>query len=237
MNRLTNRHLVVSCTICTATQFAEFVQTGIDAGRISPELAEFDLPRLADAIDAERDQVVPVPRAADDLRSLPAAHRRAAHRSTPVFLDASRDGLGDRGSSKKTSVRSSSTTFCRRSGSLPRRRRCSIPAPASAVEFLLSEHRHRRSGPHFQGRLADNAKLSKWAGGLGNDWTNIRATNSHIKGTNGQSQGVIPFLKVVSDTAVAVNQGGKRKGCRLFVSRNMASGYRGVSRSAQEHRR
>jgi len=60
--------------------------------------------------------------------------------------------------------------------------------------------------------IADNAKLSKWAGGLGNDWTNIRATNSHIKGTNGQSQGVIPFLKVVSDTAVAVNQGGKRKG-------------------------
>ncbi len=60
--------------------------------------------------------------------------------------------------------------------------------------------------------IADNAKLSKWAGGLGNDWTNIRATNSHIHGTNGQSQGVIPFLKVVSDTAVAVNQGGKRKG-------------------------
>ena len=61
-------------------------------------------------------------------------------------------------------------------------------------------------------QIGDNARLSKWAGGLGNDWTNIRATNSHIKGTNGQSQGVIPFLKVVSDTAVAVNQGGKRKG-------------------------
>ncbi|MCA8987518.1 MAG: ribonucleoside-diphosphate reductase subunit alpha, partial [Planctomycetaceae bacterium] len=60
--------------------------------------------------------------------------------------------------------------------------------------------------------ISDNAKLSKWAGGLGNDWTNIRATNSHIHGTNGQSQGVIPFLKVVNDTAVAVNQGGKRKG-------------------------
>ena len=60
--------------------------------------------------------------------------------------------------------------------------------------------------------ISDNAKLSKWAGGLGNDWTNIRATNAHIKGTNGRSQGVIPFLKVVSDTAVAVNQGGKRKG-------------------------
>jgi len=60
--------------------------------------------------------------------------------------------------------------------------------------------------------LKDNALLSKYAGGLGNDWTNVRALGSHIKGTNGKSQGVIPFLKVVNDTAVAVNQGGKRKG-------------------------
>ena len=60
--------------------------------------------------------------------------------------------------------------------------------------------------------IGDNASLSKWAGGLGNDWTNIRATGAHIDGTNGKSQGVIPFLKIVSDTALAVNQGGKRKG-------------------------
>ncbi len=60
--------------------------------------------------------------------------------------------------------------------------------------------------------VGDNARLSKWAGGLGNDWTNVRATNAHIQGTNGKSQGIVPFLKVVNDTAVAVNQGGKRKG-------------------------
>jgi len=60
--------------------------------------------------------------------------------------------------------------------------------------------------------VADDAKLSKWAGGLGNDWTNVRASGALIKGTNGESQGVIPFLKVANDTAVAVNQGGKRKG-------------------------
>lgn len=60
--------------------------------------------------------------------------------------------------------------------------------------------------------LKENALLSKFAGGLGNDWTNVRAMGSLIKGTNGKSQGVIPFLKVVNDTAVAVNQGGKRKG-------------------------
>ena len=60
--------------------------------------------------------------------------------------------------------------------------------------------------------LKENALLSKFAGGLGNDWTTVRALGSHIKGTNGKSQGVVPFLKVVNDTAVAVNQGGKRKG-------------------------
>jgi len=60
--------------------------------------------------------------------------------------------------------------------------------------------------------IRDNALLSKYAGGLGNDWTPVRAMGAHIKGTNGESQGVVPFLKVANDTAVAVNQGGKRKG-------------------------
>ncbi len=62
------------------------------------------------------------------------------------------------------------------------------------------------------GAIHDNAMLSKFAGGLGNDWTPVRAWAPTSKGTNGKSQGVVPFLKVVNDTAVAVNQGGKRKG-------------------------
>lgn len=62
------------------------------------------------------------------------------------------------------------------------------------------------------GAIKDNALLSKFAGGLGNDWTRVRGMGAHIKGTNGRSQGVVPFLKVANDTAVAVNQGGKRKG-------------------------
>lgn len=65
---------------------------------------------------------------------------------------------------------------------------------------------------HIFKSIGDNAQLSKWAGGLGNDWSNVRATGSRIRGTNGESQGVIPFLKIVNDAAVAVNQGGKRKG-------------------------
>jgi ribonucleoside-diphosphate reductase alpha chain len=60
--------------------------------------------------------------------------------------------------------------------------------------------------------IKDNALLSKYAGGLGNDWSNVRGLGSHIRGTNGQSQGLVPFLKVANDTAIAVNQGGKRKG-------------------------
>jgi ribonucleoside-diphosphate reductase alpha chain len=60
--------------------------------------------------------------------------------------------------------------------------------------------------------IKENALLAKYAGGLGNDWTPVRALGAYIKGTNGKSQGVVPFLKVVNDTAVAVNQGGKRKG-------------------------
>ncbi|MFT5387455.1 MAG: ribonucleoside-diphosphate reductase alpha chain [Candidatus Omnitrophota bacterium] len=60
--------------------------------------------------------------------------------------------------------------------------------------------------------ITDDAMMSKWSGGLGNDWTNVRSMGSRIKGTNGKSQGIIPFLKVANDTALAVNQGGKRKG-------------------------
>jgi len=65
---------------------------------------------------------------------------------------------------------------------------------------------------HIFKSVRDNALLSKWSGGLGNDWTNVRALGSRIKGTNGESQGIVPFLKVVNDAAIAVNQGGKRKG-------------------------
>src|SRR5690606_21575609 len=65
---------------------------------------------------------------------------------------------------------------------------------------------------HIFKSIKDNALLSKWSGGLGNDWTNVRALGSLITGTNGRSQGVVPFLKVANDTAVAVNQGGKRRG-------------------------
>ena len=60
--------------------------------------------------------------------------------------------------------------------------------------------------------IGDNAQLSKWSGGLGNDWSNIRGTGSHIKSTNVESQGVVPFLKIANDVTVAINRSGKRRG-------------------------
>ena len=81
------------------------------------------------------------------------------------------------------------------------------PQLSSCYLTTIPDHLHG-----IYGAMQDNAMLSKWAGGLGNDWTPVRSLGAYIKGTNGKSQGVVPFLKVANDTAVAVNQGGKRKG-------------------------
>ena len=81
------------------------------------------------------------------------------------------------------------------------------------------------------GAIQDNAMLSKWAGGLGNDWTPSKRSRVANSKVNGKSQGVVPFLKVVNDTAVATNQGGKRKRSSMFLSRNLAYGYRRVCRT------
>ena len=80
--------------------------------------------------------------------------------------------------------------------------------------------------------IAENAFLSKWAGGLGGSWTAVRGTGSYIKGTNGESQGVIPFLKLHNDQLVAVNQGGKAQGFRLCLPGDLAQRHRGLSETA-----
>ncbi len=91
--------------------------------------------------------------------------------------------------------------------------------PRSSIPALCGPSFPRASSPPSLDDLdgifkaiKDNALLSKYAGGLGNDWSSVRGLGAHIRGTNGQSQGVVPFLKVANDTAIAVNQGGKRKG-------------------------
>ena len=121
-------------------------------------------------------------------------------------------GLAQREIDREAQARSSSTICCRRSTSWPRRptlfnsgtlrpqlSSCFLTTVADDLDGIFKS-------------VKDNALLSKYSGGLGNDWTRVRGLGAHIKGTNGESQGVVPFLKVANDTAIAVNQGGKRKG-------------------------
>ena len=192
-------------------KFSDFVSFGIEAGRISPDLATFDLAKLADHLDSSRDQLFPYLglQTIYDRYLLHVDGRR--FEAPQYFWMRVAMGLSLREENKTdraiefynvlSSFRfTSATPTLFNSGTLhPQLSSCYLSTVSDDLDSIFKA-------------IGDNAKLSKWAGGLGNDWTNIRATNSHIKGTNGQSQGVIPFLKVVSDTAVAVNQGGKRKG-------------------------
>jgi ribonucleoside-diphosphate reductase alpha chain len=192
-------------------KFADFIQTGIDALRISPELATFDLAKLADAIDSERDALFPY-LGLQTIYDRYLLHIEGRRFEAPQYfwmrvamgLSIQEENKTERAIEFYNILSSfrftSATPTLFNSGTLhPQLSSCYLSTVTDDLDSIFKA-------------IGDNAKLSKWAGGLGNDWTNIRATNSHIKGTNGQSQGVIPFLKVVSDTAVAVNQGGKRKG-------------------------
>jgi|694.fasta_scaffold82620_1 ribonucleoside-diphosphate reductase alpha chain len=193
-------------------KFASYVEQGIAAERLTPDLRNFDLAHLADAIVPERDELFPYLglQTIYDRYLLHIDGRR--FEAPQYFWMRVAMGLALNEGEQKTSRAiefynllssfrfTSATPTLFNSGTLhPQLSSCYLSTVQDDLDSIFKQ-------------IADNAKLSKWAGGLGNDWTNIRATNSHIKGTNGQSQGVIPFLKVVSDTAVAVNQGGKRKG-------------------------
>ncbi len=191
--------------------FPMFIKRGIEAGLLAEELGRFDLPRLAAELDAKRDLQF-------SYLGLQTLYDR-------YFLHAE----GRR-------IELPQAFFMRVAMGLALNE---IEREARAIEFynLLSSFDFMSSTPTLfnsgtcRSQLSscylttvnddldaiyeavkENALLAKYAGGLGNDWTNVRALGSHIKGTNGKSQGVVPFLKVVNDTAVAVNQGGKRKG-------------------------
>lgn len=191
--------------------FAKFIETGIENQRLDARLREFDLGKLATALKPERDQDFAYlgMQTIYDRYLLHVNDRRI---ETPQFfwmrvamgLAWDEDNKEDRAIefynvlSTFRFVSATPTLF--NSGTLhPQLSSCYLSTAQDDLEHIFK-------------MVSDNAKLSKWAGGLGNDWTNVRATNAYIAGTNGKSQGVIPFLKVVNDTAVAVNQGGKRKG-------------------------
>lgn len=191
--------------------FKSGIHFGIEHELLHPQLAAFDLDELAKAIDPARDRQFTY-LGLQTLYDRYFIHRNEARIELPQTFFM-RVAMGLAVNEQEPTKRAiefyrllssfdymSSTPTLFNSGTLrPQLSSCyltSVPDDLSGIYDALK----------------DNALLSKWAGGLGNDWTNVRALGSYIKGTNGQSQGVIPFLKVVNDTAVAVNQGGKRKG-------------------------
>jgi ribonucleoside-diphosphate reductase alpha chain len=194
-----------------AEYFPEYVRRAIDMGFLDREIANFDIAKLAAALRPERDGLF-------QFLGLQTLYDR-------YFLQ--RDGVR---------FELPQAFFMRVAMGLAARE---IDRDARAIEFyeLLSSFDFMCSTPtlfnagtlrpqlsscflttiddHLDGifkAIKDNALLAKYSGGLGNDWTPVRGLGAHIAGTNGQSQGIVPFLKVANDTAIAVNQGGKRKG-------------------------
>ena len=191
--------------------FKSYVHFGVAENRLSPEFLDFDLDILAQKLAPERDQLFQYFGLQVLYDRYLIQHQQRRIRSASVFLDARRDGIGDAGKGKKKRAEefyhvlsqflyvSSTPTLFNAGTCHPQLSSCYISTIEDDLEHIFKV-------------IKDNASLSKWAGGIGNDWSNIRARGALIKGTNGQTQGVIPFLKVANDTAIAVNQGGKRKG-------------------------
>jgi ribonucleoside-diphosphate reductase alpha chain len=191
--------------------FARFIERGIDAELLDPELARFDLQKLGKALRPERDLQFGY-LGLQTLYDRYFLHTRGQRIELPQhFFMRVAMGLSlnekerDRRAIEFYNVLStfdfmSSTPTLFNSGTLRSQlSSCYLTTVADDLEGIYDA-------------IKENALLAKYAGGLGNDWTPVRALGAHIKGTNGKSQGVVPFLKVVNDTAVAVNQGGKRKG-------------------------
>jgi len=193
-------------------RFPDYVVRGVQAGLLSPQMLGFDLPRLAAGLQPARDRLFLYP-GLQLLYDRYLLRDRDILLETPQFLwmrVAMGLALGEGPSKDQRALEFYDvlSTF---------RYVCSTPTlfnagtnhPQLSSCYLSTV---RDDLDHIFKVIADNAKLSKWAGGLGNDWTPVRATGALIHGTGGRSQGVIPFLKIVNDVAVAVNQGGKRKG-------------------------
>lgn len=194
-----------------AEYFPTFIQRGIEGGLLDPKLAEFDLERVARALNADRDLQFGY-LGLQTLYDRYFLHVRGTRIELPqVFFMRVAMGLALRENDREARAIEfyeilssfdfmSSTPTLFNSGTLHSQlSSCYLTTVSDDLEGIYDA-------------IKENALLAKYAGGLGNDWTPVRALRSHIKGTNGESQGVVPFLKVVNDTAVAVNQGGKRKG-------------------------
>jgi len=193
------------------TYFPQYIAKGIANELLDTKLAEFDLAKLAKAIVADRDLQFGYI-GLQTLYDRYFLHVRDVRIEMPQAFYM-RVAMGLALNEKEREARAiefynllstfdfmSSTPTLFNSGTLRSQlSSCYLTTVSDDLEGIYDA-------------IKENALLAKFAGGLGNDWTPVRALGAHIKGTNGKSQGVVPFLKVVNDTAVAVNQGGKRKG-------------------------
>ena len=198
-------------------KFAAYVERGIAIGRLSPELRKYNLAKLAEALDPMADmefELLGVQTMYDRYLIIDKTVKPARRLETPQFFwmrvamglflreEKSREDWVIRLHALYKSRRfCSSTPTLFNSGTLHSQlSSCYLYQVNDTIESIM-----------IRG-IAENAFLSKWAGGLGGSWTSVRGTGSYIKGTNGESQGIIPFLKLHNDQLVAVNQGGKRRG-------------------------
>ena len=194
-----------------AATLKPYIEKGVELGLVSPHLLEYDLGILGEALQADRDMQFTY-LGLQTLYDRYFIHSNDTRFELPqVFFMRVAMGLASNEENREEraiefyNLLSSfdymvSTPQLFNSGTLrPQLSSCFLTTVPDDLHGIYSA-------------IRDNAMLSKWAGGLGNDWTPVRALGAHIKGTNGKSQGIVPFLKVVNDTAVAVNQGGKRKG-------------------------
>ncbi|MBB3167913.1 ribonucleoside-diphosphate reductase subunit alpha [Simiduia aestuariiviva] len=194
-----------------AAALPAYIKRGIELELINPELATFDIDALGKAIIAERDLQFTY-LGLQTLYDRYFIHSNGTRFELPqLFFMRVAMGLAIEEENKNERAIEfyrllssfdymSSTPTLFNAGTLR-------PQLSSCYLTTIPDDLHG-----IYGAIQDNAMLSKFAGGLGNDWTPVRSLGAYIKGTNGKSQGVVPFLKVANDTAVAVNQGGKRKG-------------------------
>ena len=198
-----------------ATRYAEnfpaFIKRGIDAGLLDNEMAQFDLSRLAKELDANRDLKFGY-LGLQTLYDRYFLHISDARIELPqAFFMRVAMGLALKESDREARAvefyhllssfdfMSSTPTLFNSGTCRSQLSSCYLTTVPDDLDGIFEA-------------IKENALLAKYSGGLGNDWTSVRSLGAHIKGTNGKSQGVVPFLKVANDTAVAVNQGGKRKG-------------------------
>ncbi|PTX99975.1 ribonucleoside-diphosphate reductase subunit alpha [Verrucomicrobia bacterium LW23] len=196
--------------------FRKALEHGSKVGRVDPELLKYDLDKISSALVRERDEQFNYLGLQTIYDRYLLHHRDRRFEAPQYFWMRVAMGLAIHEKTEGGITREDRaiefyemlSTF-RFTSSTPTLFNAGTPHPQLSSCYLSTV---MDDLDHIFKVISDDAKLSKWAGGLGNDWTNIRATGAHIRGTNGRSQGVIPFLKVANDTAVAVNQGGKRKG-------------------------